>query len=340
MAMDYAQIPGFVIEDIVRLRRCIDHAEFPPRRTDDNLIVGSWNIRNFGAFHHAWTENSGSPKRNLRGLVLIAEIIQCFDVIALQEVKRNTAALRFLMQDLLGPQWAVILTDVTAGSKGNTERLAYLYDTRRVTPSGLAGQIVLPPAPDGDPVEQFDRTPYMAGFRAGGERFTLLTVHIRYGSSPPDRLPELQRFAQYTAGEIRDRVRSGSSSEEPNLIVLGDFNIDRRQGNPLFDAFVETGLWVPEALREVSTTYGTEAKHYDQIAWFRDDFELKPTGRAGKVDFAGRVFQELTRFQMSFRVSDHFPLWIEFSTDRTVEQMAQALGVDPDHPEPLRDVPD
>jgi len=97
---------------------------------------------------------------------------------------------------------------------------------------------------------------------------------------------------------------------------------------------------VPEALREVRTTYGTEAKHYDQIAWFRDDFELKPTGRAGKVDFAGRVFQELTPFQMSFRVSDHFPLWIEFSTDRTEERMAQALGVDPNHPEPFRDVPD
>jgi endonuclease/exonuclease/phosphatase family metal-dependent hydrolase len=338
--MDYAQIPSFVVEDIVRLRRCIDHVAFPPRRTDDNLIVGSWNIRDFGAFHRAWTENSGSPKRNLRGLVLIAEIIQCFDVIALQEVKRNTTALRFLMQHLLGPHWAVILTDVTAGSKGNAERLAYLYDTRRVTPSGLAGQIVLPPTLEGDPVEQFDRTPYMVGFRAGGERFTLLTVHIRYGSSPTDRLPELQQFARYTAGEIRDRVRSGSSTEEPNLVVLGDFNIDRRQGNPLFDAFVETGLWVPEALREVRTTYGTEAKHYDQIAWFRDDFELKPTGRAGKVDFAGRVFQELTRSQMSFRVSDHFPLWIEFSTDRTEERMARALGVDPNHPEPFRDVPD
>jgi len=213
--MDYAQIPGFVVEDIVRLRRCIDHAAFPPRRTDDNLIVGSWNIRDFGAFHRAWTENSGSPKRNLRGLVLIAEIIQCFDVIALQEVKRNTTALRFLMQHLLGPHWAVMLTDVTVGSKGNAERLAYLYDTRRVTPSGLAGQIVLPPTPDGDPVEQFDRTPYMAGFQAGGERFTLLTVHIRYGSSASDRLPELQRFAQYTAGRSATGSAAGRAARNP-----------------------------------------------------------------------------------------------------------------------------
>lgn len=338
--MNYAQAPAFVIEDIVRLRRCLDSSQIPPRRTDDNLVMGSWNIRNFGSFHPEWTENPGSPKRNLRGLVVIAEIIQRFDVIALQEVKRDTTALRFMMEHLLGPQWALMLTDVTAGSKGNIERLAYLYDTRRITPSGLSGQIVLPPMPEGNPVEQFDRTPYLVGFRAGSERFTLLTAHIRYGNTPDDRLPELKRFARYTAGEIRDRVRSGSSREEPNLIVLGDFNIDRRQGNPLFDAFVETGLWVPEALREIRTTYGTQAKHYDQIAWFRDDFELKPTGRAGKIDFTGRVFQELTLSQMTYRVSDHFPLWIEFSTDRTEEHMAHALGVDPNHPEPFRDVPD
>ena len=43
---------------------------------------------------------------------------------------------------------------------------------------------------------------------------------------------------------------------------------------------------------------------------------------------------------MTFRVSDHFPLWIEFSTDRSEERMAYALGVVPNHPEPFRDVPD
>ncbi len=87
--MDCARIPGFVVGDTVRLQRCIDHAASPPGQADDNLIVGSWNIRDFGAFHSDWTENPCSPKRNFRGLVLIAQIIQCFDVIASQEVKRD-----------------------------------------------------------------------------------------------------------------------------------------------------------------------------------------------------------------------------------------------------------
>ncbi|NZA26491.1 endonuclease/exonuclease/phosphatase family protein [Luteimonas sp. SJ-92] len=338
--MDHSQYSVAATEDLVRLRRRIARAGVPARRTDANVIVGTWNIQKFGGFHPAWAENPGSPKRNLRALALIAEIVRCFDVIALQEVQRETAALRHLMAEFLGPHWAVLLTDVTAGDKGNSERLAYLYDTRRVLPSGLSGEIVLPPAPAGLP-EQFDRTPYIAGFRAGGEHFTLLTAHIRYGELPADRLAELQRFAGHTAHELRARTRSGQSREEPNLLVLGDFNIDKRQGNPLFDAFVETGLWVPEALQAVRTTTGKVAKHYDQIAWFQgEDFGLRPSGRAGTIDFAGAVYQEFSQSQVSPRVSDHLPLWIEFATDRSDEAMARVLGADANSPDPFVAVPD
>lgn len=340
LPMDHSQYSADATRDIVRLRRRIRQADLPPRRTDANVIVGTWNVQKFGALHPEWSENPGSPKRNLRSLAIIAEVIRCFDVIALQEVQRETTALRYLMDAFLGPHWAVLLTDVSAGEKGNSERLAYLYDTRRVVPSGLSGEIVLPPAPAGLP-DQFDRTPYMAGFRAGGEHFTLLTAHIRYGTLPADRLPELQRFATHTAQELRARTRSGQSREEPNLLVLGDFNIDQRQGNPLFDAFVQTGLWVPEALQGVRTTTGKAAKYYDQIAWFQgEDFGLRPSGRAGTVDFAGAVYQELSQAQVSPRVSDHLPLWIEFVTDRSEEAMARVLGVDFDAPDPFAVVPD
>mgnify|MGYP003583016921 CR=1 FL=1 len=338
--MDHAQYPADTTRDIVRLRRRITAAGLPPRRTDGNVIVGTWNLQKFGGLHPDWSENPGSPKRNLRALALIAEVIRCFDVVALQEVQRETTALRYLMEHFLGPHWAVLLSDVSGGDKGNSERLAYLYDTRRVTGSGLSGEIVLAPTPAGLP-EQFDRTPYVAGFRAGNGHFTLLAVDIRYGAVPADRLPELRQFARYTAEELRERTRSGQSREEPNLLVLGDFNIDKRQGNPLFDAFVETGLWVPEALQAVRTTAGQAAKHYDQIAWFQgDDFGLRPSGRAGSVDFAGAVFQGLTTAQVSPRISDHLPLWAEFTTDRSEEAMARVLGVDIAGPDPFAVVPD
>jgi endonuclease/exonuclease/phosphatase family metal-dependent hydrolase len=231
------------------------------------------------------------------------------------------------------------MTDVTAGEAGNDERLAYLFDRRRVQAAGLAGEIVLPPGPHGDPVQQFARTPYAVGFRADAEPFVLVTAHIKYGGQPTEREEEISALAGYTAHEMRDRARR-AQDEEGNLIILGDFNIDQRGGDPLFQAFVSTGLWLPKQLENLRTAFGREPKFYDQIAWFRDAFDLPYTEHAGVIDFSGAVFPELDLKQMAVRVSDHFPLWVEFSLDRSSEQMAVTLGVDPGAPDPLAVVPD
>jgi endonuclease/exonuclease/phosphatase family metal-dependent hydrolase len=328
--MRYADYPLPVVEDIARLRRRIDQSGLPDKRSDSDYSPG-------------WDENPGTPKRNLRSLASIAEIVRRFDVIAIQEVKRDTSGIRALLSDFLGPNWGMIVSDVTAGSAGNAERLAFIYDQRRVQPSGLAGEIVLPPFEGRDraplAADQFARTPYIVGFVSGDERFVLLTVHIKYGDVPEERLPELRALARYAAAEIRDRARI-AEAEEANLIVLGDFNIDKRGNNPLFQTFVSTGLIVPSELLGLKTTYGTEPKYYDHIAWFMGDFDLDYTGRAGVIDFSGAVYQEITLRQMSYRVSDHFPLWVEFITDRSTRAMAPTLGLDPATPDPLESVPD
>lgn len=336
--MDYANYPRLVVEDIVRLRRRIAASQLPDKLLDHNLLVGTWNIRAFGQIHEKWEENPDSPKRNLRAMAYIAEIVRHFDVIAIQEVKWDTSAIHMLLTDFLGPDWGLIVSDVSAGPKGNGERLSYLYDKRRVQPSGLAGEIVLPPTDKGDPVQQFDRTPYIVGFKAGGESFTLLTAHIKYGNVPADRLGELKSLAEYIAKEIRDRAHL--AGEENNNIILGDFNIDERGNNPLFQAFVSTGLVVPPQLLNQQTTYNSKPKYYDQIAWFMGELDLLTSNRAGIINFAGAIYQELSLAQMSYRVSDHFPLWVEFITNRSADAMARTLGVNPALPDPFSTVPD
>lgn len=336
--MDYSSFPAGVVEDIVRLRRRIEAARVPEKQVDYNLLIATWNIRNFGGVYGQFEENPDSPKRNLRALAYISEVIRRFDVIAVQEVKADTSGIRLLLRDFLGSDWGMIASDVTAGARGNLERLAFLYDKRRVQPSGLAGELVLPPVSSGDPQQQFDRTPYIVGFQSAHESFALLTAHIRYGAQPAERLPELQSFAQYVAGELRTRAKG--KGEETNLIVLGDFNIDDRGDNPLFRAFVSSGLVVPEELLNVKSTYNTKPKYYDQIAWFMGDLDLPATGRAGSVDFAGAVFKEQSLSEMTYRMSDHFPLWVEFITERSSERMAGVLGVDAAAPNPFGAVPD
>jgi hypothetical protein len=105
-----------------------------------------------------------------------------------------------------------------------------------------------------------------------------------------------------------------------NLMVLGDFNLDRI-GDPLFEAFVDTGLWSPTELNKVPRTIfddSGENNFYDQIAWFSE-----PDGtplldgvaynqRAGTFDFIPHVMTGLTKNEVSWRISDHYPLWAEF----------------------------
>jgi endonuclease/exonuclease/phosphatase family metal-dependent hydrolase len=311
------ELPDDVAGDRNRLAAALD-GEIPAR-TDHNLLVGTWNIRALGAVTTRWRSRpSDSPKRDWHALVCLAEVIRRFDVVAVQEARRDTTAL-FALLETLGPQWRVIASDVTEGDKGNAERLAYLYDSDRVQPSGLVGEIVLPPDATG-PVEQFARTPYAAGFVRGETEFILTTVHVLWGEKPKDRLPELTAFAEWMRGWA---VRPKDWNR--NLLVLGDFNLDRLD-DPLYQAFVATGLWPPAELNEVRRTIfdnERERHFYDQIAWFCDPSDrrlpsllhgLGYTGRGGGFDFVPHVLTDLSRTELSWRISDHYPLWVEFRT--------------------------
>jgi exonuclease III len=246
-------------------------------------------------------------------VVLIAAVVAKFDVVALQEVKRNTRALRFLLTEL-GPSWRVIVSDTTEGDEGNDERLAYLYNSDRVQPSGLVGEIVLPPDVGKDG-KQFARTPYAASFTRGSVEFILTTLYIIWGDNSQDRLPELGHLANWMlAWAKRPNDWNG------NLLVLGDFNLDRI-GDPLYEAFVSTGLWPPRELNGVPRTIFDDDRtqhFYDQIAWFSDASgasllkSMGYTGRAGHFDFIPHVYPGLTRNDVSWRISDHYPLWVEF----------------------------
>lgn len=310
--------PADVAAELQALNSALDQL-VPAKELDRNLLVATWNIRAFGDLTEKWRSEQGdSPKRDLASLRCITAILARFDVIAVQEVRGNLKCLRHVLK-VLGPSWGMILTDVTKGSEGNDERLAFLFDTRRVTPSGLACELVLPdPGPGADAagstVRQFARTPYAVSFLSARETFILVTLHVKYGTSPADRIGELRAIAEWLADWARREHEWGH-----NLLALGDFNIDR-QGDPLYDAFTSTGLTPPAALNATPRTIfaGDRGHFYDQIAWFTGSggvpqLSLSFTGRAGGVDFVPHVMTQLPKTELSWRLSDHYPLWVEFT---------------------------
>src|SRR4051812_38068356 len=126
--------PIEIVQDQLLLSSRLD-AQLPGKMLDRNLLVASWNVRMLSGFAPIWTNTaSTSPKRNLADVWALAEIISRFDVIAVQEVRDDLSALRMIIRSL-GSDWSFIVTDVTRGDEGNHERLAFLYDLRRVRPS-------------------------------------------------------------------------------------------------------------------------------------------------------------------------------------------------------------
>jgi endonuclease/exonuclease/phosphatase family metal-dependent hydrolase len=315
MPFDPAKPPADVRDDVARLAVALDE-KVPRKRLDDNLLVATWNVRAFGGLTEAWHAGPGdSPKRDMHALLCIAEIVSRFDVVALQEVKGNLKALRHLLK-LLGPDWSFVLTDVTKGREGNDERMAFLFDTRRIRMSGLACELVVPEEDQGA-LRQFARTPYAVSFLSAGRdfraTFILVTLHVLWGKSREERSPELKGIADWVAGMARD-----VNAYDQNLIVLGDFNIDRRD-DANYQAFVSSGLEVPGELHEVPRTiFGNSTdRHYDQIAWFCGAgnvpaLSLTYSGKGGCVNFVDVVFRESTKTELSWKLSDHLPLWVEF----------------------------
>jgi hypothetical protein len=212
------------VEGLIRLRAALDK-DVPRKTATNTLLLATWNIREFDSGKYGYREQES--------YFYIAEILSRFDLIAVQEVKDGLYPLQAVTK-ILGSSWDYLVTDVTLGTSGNIERMAFLYDKRKVSFTGLAAELVLEKKRgEKEEPRQFARSPYIAGFRAGWAYFTLLTVHIYYGEGKaldPRRLQEIQDFAA-TAAKHADKFNSapqrkpGVAAKRNNLIMLGDFNI-------------------------------------------------------------------------------------------------------------------
>jgi endonuclease/exonuclease/phosphatase family metal-dependent hydrolase len=323
MSESLDKIPDSIKGEFDRLNSALS-AQIPAR-DGSNILIATWNIRKFGNLTRSWDARDKSPKRDFRALRYIIEIFNRFDVIAVQEVTGNLRALRDTMK-FLGGDWSFLMTDITKGAKGNKERLAFVFNNRRLRLSGLACEIVIPPEwtpkiqSENALSTQFARTPYAVSFLSGDKTFILLTAHINYGDKPEDRVEELRWIAKWMyewAHETNDYSQ--------NLILLGDFNIDRID-SPLWKAFTETGLYVPDGLNRVKRSIFIDEgedprldKYYDQIAWFKKSSKKKlltlEMDSCGGFDFLPYIYKDndLTRNEISHRISDHYPLWCCFS---------------------------
>jgi endonuclease/exonuclease/phosphatase family metal-dependent hydrolase len=335
-----AEVPEAVRErtarNLLRLKDAL-RQEIPGHSIDQRALIATWNIREL--------DSTKGGRRGVEPLMYIAEIISAFDLVAVQEVVDDLSALNTLL-GYLGSWWDVLISDVTRGQSGNKERLAFLYDSRKVRFGGLVGEVVRPDPrghPDGVFVQQFARTPFLVGFQVGWQKFTICTAHIYYGEGEDDqrRIAEVGWLAQHLADQSQER-----HAWAQNVLMLGDFNIFKADESAV-QAIRAAGFVIPDELKVRHTDLG-DAKHYDQIAWlehpkpvpgaparypirltrsgvFRWDDVVYRRADADTYRSSMGTWKDYNQWR-TYQLSDHRPMWVELTTDFSREYLTALAG--------------
>jgi|AntDeeMinimDraft_5_1070356.scaffolds.fasta_scaffold00517_17 endonuclease/exonuclease/phosphatase family metal-dependent hydrolase len=266
---------GYVRQWLAAMALCL------PLLAHADIIIGSWNIQNLG-----WDNDKRVDK--------VAHVAQHFDIVALQELM-NEAALAQLeaeVEAISGEEWSSMASHALGRS---TYREHYGFLWRDSAVSYDSGAVVYI-----DSRDVFAREPFSAQFRSDrtGQAFALANVHITYGSSIGDRLPEIEALASYW--EWLEEVYPGTP-----CLLAGDFNL--RPSHDGWAPLREAGA-IP-AITDGATTLGLSdgvwSNLYDNL--WKTPGQLTITDR-GIVQFP-ELF-DADHVTARGIISDHAPVWI------------------------------
>ena len=105
---------------------------FPARR-GGSVVIGTFNIRKLGEL----------KKRSAHSWKFLESMCKRFDLLAVQEVMDETEGAQHLKKRM-GRDTGLVISDVTGvfpGARGNAERLAFLFNKKRVSHTELASDI-------------------------------------------------------------------------------------------------------------------------------------------------------------------------------------------------------
>ena len=257
------------------------------------IRIASYNVQVFGA----------KKEQNRPVMQTLAAVMRFFDIIAIQEIRiaDDDYFLRRYLDKYLNPYSGRTYDYVLGprlGRSNSKEQYAYIYDTARVEVNRNQVYTVR------DPDDLLHRPPFVAMFRTRGpqpqEAFTFVLANLH--TDPDETNPTKFQNELNGLAKVYHAVRAASGGED-DVILLGDFNAnDRKLG--------DVGN-IPGVRPLISGVYTNtrQTKLYDNILIHRqstDEF----TGQAGVYDIQR---QHNLRLEDALQVSDHLPIWAEFS---------------------------
>lgn len=244
--------------------------------------VLSWNLENFG------------KSKSATELNYIAKKVSTYDIIAIQEVVAGyggaqTVAKIVQLLNEKGFKWEYSISDPTTSSSYKKERYAFIWKSNKAKLKNKAW------------LEQkynleIDREPYFATFEINKKTITLVNFHAITKKMQPETEIKYFKFLP---------------NEYPtlNLVFLGDFNCPEKHS--VFIPLKKMGY--DSVLKNQKTTLKQKCKdniclasEFDNI--FYKTYSLKLLN-SGVIKF----YEDFESLQEARKVSDHIPIWFEFS---------------------------
>ena len=229
--------------------------------SDTTVKIASWNIRIF---------SNGS--RDDVELKQICQIIIKYDLLAIVELRDQVILQRTeSMLETMGRDYDYEFS--TAVGRGVKERYAFLYDKEKF-------KVIKPGVVFPDPDDAFIREPFYATFKVDEFDFTIVVIHVIWGSKVADRQAEISKLGDvYTAIQEQDE-------NEQDILLVGDFN--RRPGDESF-AKLETIPSMEHLFSLPAKTNIRDTKLYDNI-WFQSRYVTEYNGTKGIDKFDETFF--------------------------------------------------
>jgi deoxyribonuclease-1-like protein len=250
------------------------------------IRIATFNIQVFGE----------KKLEDRRVVSILAEIVKNFDIVAIQEVRSQNQDVipRFLdfvnasgrrYRDVLGPR---------EGRTSSKEQYAFIYDSDTILCDHSSVYVI------DDPDDMLHRPPLVAPFacrnapREQAFTFTLINAHTD---------PDMAKEECDVMDDVIRAVRNDGRGED-DIILLGDFNAGPKQMRHL-SMMPQVGFVVT-----TQTTNVRERKTYDNII-FNRAATTEYIGKGGVFDF--RRYYNLRSEEEALTVSDHYPVWAEYS---------------------------
>lgn len=307
------------------------HKRKVPKKRAGKLLLATWNLCNLG---------DKGQMRSKKALRLMAAIIRPFDLIAVQEIKDDFHQFVELV-GLLPKSYRFLMTD----KAGNSERLAYIYDSHRVELRELIAELVLLPRERPsltfkkskrskvtfkEKFVGFNRNPYICSFKAGKFDFSLVNVHIYYGAASGKkfrrRILEVYALGKWAYKRV---TKKKEITYDTDIILLGDFNVPTQSiEDRVMNKLLKFGM-VPSIYSSKSGTNLKGTKQYDQIVFAPSLDKAYIEQNTGVFDFDMALFNGLWKTTqppnarrseadfhqfIRYHISDHRLLWSVMNT--------------------------